>query len=89
MIKVMLVDDEDYCLPDGLGTVAARMIREHNPATKVVMLTGFHRQEWFCRRCDLGSACSLGRRRADPTCHAQPSAAQAASRLPPTRCGSP
>jgi two-component system response regulator DevR len=31
----------DYRLPDGLGTEAARMIREDRPETKVVMLTGF------------------------------------------------
>lgn len=31
----------DYRLPDGVGTDAARQIREENPAIKVVMLTGF------------------------------------------------
>lgn len=31
----------DYRLPDGLGTDAARFIREENPNIKVVMLTGF------------------------------------------------
>src|SRR5207248_4464518 len=31
----------DYRLPDGLGTDAARFIREENPDIKVVMLTGF------------------------------------------------
>ena len=31
----------DYRLPDGLGTDAARLIRQDRPETKVVMLTGF------------------------------------------------
>lgn len=31
----------DYRLPDGLGTDAARFIREENPDIKIVMLTGF------------------------------------------------
>jgi two-component system response regulator DevR len=31
----------DYRLPDGLGTEAARLIRQENPEVKVVMLTGF------------------------------------------------
>ena len=31
----------DYRLPDGLGTDAARLIREENPEIKIVMLTGF------------------------------------------------
>ena len=31
----------DYRLPDGLGTDAARQIRQENPETKVVMVTGF------------------------------------------------
>ncbi|HYR63855.1 MAG TPA: response regulator transcription factor [Actinomycetota bacterium] len=31
----------DYRLPDGLGTDAARFIREENPIVRVVMLTGF------------------------------------------------
>lgn len=31
----------DYRLPDGLGTDAARILREDRPETKVVMLTGF------------------------------------------------
>src|SRR5256885_7283833 len=31
----------DYRLPDGLGTDAARFIREENPDIRIVMLTGF------------------------------------------------
>lgn len=31
----------DHRLPDGLGTDAARLIREQNPSIKVVMLTGY------------------------------------------------
>jgi DNA-binding NarL/FixJ family response regulator len=47
-IKVMVVDDHQLLtesllmvLPDGLGTDAARFIREENPDIKIVMLTGF------------------------------------------------
>ncbi|HLI56340.1 MAG TPA: response regulator transcription factor, partial [Actinomycetota bacterium] len=44
----------DYRLPDGLGTEAARMIREDRPETKVVMLTGFPEDSVLLTAIEVG-----------------------------------
>lgn len=44
----------DYRLPDGLGTDAARLIREDRPETKVVMLTGFPEDSVLLTAIEIG-----------------------------------
>jgi DNA-binding NarL/FixJ family response regulator len=44
----------DYRLPDGLGTDAARQIREDRPATKVVILTGFPEDSVLITAIEVG-----------------------------------